>query len=72
MLRRDALNNLGTVKQIESKRVINNVFVNDALSEKTIQGDTKLIGQTRNVVGKIQRSFYIENQVAIHLLNQRY
>lgn len=72
MLRKDALNNLGTVKQIESKRVKNNVFVNDALSEKTIQGDTKLIGQTRNIVGKRQNRFYIEDQFATHLLNQRY
>lgn len=74
MLKRDALNNLCTVKQIEPKCMINNVFANDALSVKTIQGDTKLIGQTRSVVRKRQSSFYfyIENQVETHLLNQQY
>lgn len=55
MLRGDALNNLGAVKQIESKRLINNVFVNDALSVKTIQGGTKLVRQARNMVGKRQK-----------------
>lgn len=47
MLWRDALSNLGEVKQIESKRAINNVFVSDALSVKTIQDNTKLIGQSK-------------------------
>lgn len=44
MLRRDAVNKLYSVKQIESKREINNTFKKDALLIKNKQGDTKKIG----------------------------
>lgn len=61
MLRRDALNNLGEVRQSESKRAINNVFVSDALSVKTIQGNTKLIGQSKKRGRENTKQFLYRN-----------